>query len=79
MYAAATSLAGAQGIAVHKGLLLLFLIFTLVALGCSAGDRHLLLSKLYMQSKESIPPAQRHAAALCFCSVKVSSSLEEEC
>lgn len=64
MYSAATRTSGAQGIGVHRGLLLLFLIFTLVALSCSAGDRHLLLSELYMQSKGSVPPAQcREAAA----------------
>lgn len=72
MYSAATGLAGAQGISVHRGWLLLFLIFTLVALSCSAGDRRLWLTELYMQHKESIPSAQRCSPAsrprlLCAC------------
>lgn len=63
MCSAATSLAGAQGISVQRGSLLLFLIFTLVALSSSAGDWHLLLSKLYMRSKEIIPSAEHRGAA----------------
>lgn len=74
MGSAATRLAGAQGIGVHRGWLLLFLIFTLVALRCSAGDRHLLLPERYTQHKESIPSVQRRglSAALCSRSAKVS-------
>jgi len=50
-------------VGVHRGSLVLFLIFTLVALRCSAGDWCLLLSEQYVQSKESIPSAKRRGAA----------------
>lgn len=91
MYSAAATLAGAQGIGVRRGWLLLFLVFTLVALSCSAGDRRLWLTELYGQHKESIPSAQRRGAAArpppalgCFVLVLRegeligNSSLEEE-
>lgn len=62
-YSAATSPAGGQGIGVCRGPLLLFLIFTLVALSFSARDWHLVLSELYMQSKENILSVQSFGAS----------------
>lgn len=73
---------GGQGIGVHRGSLLFFVIFTLVALCCSSGDQHLLLPELYMQHRERIPlyratglPLARLplSAALCLRSAKGSS------